>query len=252
MIPEATIAMLATAHLGAIHCVVFGGFAPTEFSKRIESAEPKIILTASCGIEGGAGGKRRVIPYLPLVSPPKPSSSPPQLTPLGPRSNLQKPLEAHHHNPLPTPRTIPKARPHHPRTKLEPSRPLLTRARSTPHIHTHPRPHIHLPLNHRRNRTLIPLLCPPIHHPHQRNHRPPQRCRQNHLWKPRRSLIRHLPSLQHPLARHPLLRQRPRLGRRTLVYSVFPASRRCHDGPVRRETGWYAGRGDVLEGCGGV
>lgn len=68
MIPEATFAMLAAAHLGAIHCVVFGGFAPAECAKRIESAEPKIILTASCGIEGGTGGKRRVIPYLPLVS----------------------------------------------------------------------------------------------------------------------------------------------------------------------------------------
>lgn len=67
MIPEAALAMLAAAHLGAIHCVVFGGFAPNECAKRIESAEPKIVLTASCGIEGGTGGKRRVIPYLPLV-----------------------------------------------------------------------------------------------------------------------------------------------------------------------------------------
>ncbi|KAI5839189.1 hypothetical protein DFP73DRAFT_575081 [Morchella snyderi] len=67
MIPECQIALLAITHLGAIHTVVFGGFAPAECSKRIDSAAPKLVLTASCGIEGGAGGKRRVIPYLPLV-----------------------------------------------------------------------------------------------------------------------------------------------------------------------------------------
>ncbi|KAF8471879.1 hypothetical protein BDZ91DRAFT_770890 [Kalaharituber pfeilii] len=67
MIPPAVAAMYATAHLGAVHSVVFGGFAPAECAKRIASCEPEVILTATCGIEGGTGGKRRVIPYLPLV-----------------------------------------------------------------------------------------------------------------------------------------------------------------------------------------
>ena len=51
MIPEATIAMLACARLGAIHSVVFGGFAAHELALRINDAQPKVILSASCGIE---------------------------------------------------------------------------------------------------------------------------------------------------------------------------------------------------------
>lgn len=66
MIPPALVAMYATSHLGAVHSVVFGGFAPAECAKRIASAQPEVIVTASCGIEGGTG-KSRVIPYLPLV-----------------------------------------------------------------------------------------------------------------------------------------------------------------------------------------
>lgn len=66
MIPAALIAMYATSHLGAIHSVVFGGFAPAECAKRIASCQPEVIVTASCGIEGGID-KRRIIPYLPLV-----------------------------------------------------------------------------------------------------------------------------------------------------------------------------------------
>ncbi len=62
MIPQAAIAMLACARLGCIHSVVFGGFAPHELAVRIEDAEPKVILTASCGIE-----VEKVIPYKPLV-----------------------------------------------------------------------------------------------------------------------------------------------------------------------------------------
>ena len=62
MIPEAVIAMLACARLGAIHSVVFGGFAPQELATRIDDAEPKIIVSASCGIEG-----MRVIEYKPLL-----------------------------------------------------------------------------------------------------------------------------------------------------------------------------------------
>ena len=53
MIPEAVIAMLATARLGAIHSVVFGGFAAPELAARIDDARPKVVLTASCGIEPG-------------------------------------------------------------------------------------------------------------------------------------------------------------------------------------------------------
>ena len=52
MIPEAVTAMLACARIGAIHSVVFGGFAPDELAARIEDAQPKMIISASCGIEG--------------------------------------------------------------------------------------------------------------------------------------------------------------------------------------------------------
>ncbi|KAI9249545.1 hypothetical protein BY458DRAFT_483171 [Sporodiniella umbellata] len=62
MIPEAFFTFLACARLGAIHCAVFGGFAPKELAKRISLAEPKVIMTASCGIE-----PKRVIPYKPLL-----------------------------------------------------------------------------------------------------------------------------------------------------------------------------------------
>jgi propionyl-CoA synthetase len=62
MIPEAAIGMLACARLGAVHSVVFGGFAPKELAVRIDDASPKVILSASCGIEG-----QRVIPYKPLL-----------------------------------------------------------------------------------------------------------------------------------------------------------------------------------------
>ncbi|MBE9550050.1 MAG: propionyl-CoA synthetase [Proteobacteria bacterium] len=63
MIPEAVISMLACARIGAIHSVVFGGFAPKELAARITDADPKLVISASCGIEG-----TRVIPYLPLLS----------------------------------------------------------------------------------------------------------------------------------------------------------------------------------------
>ena len=62
MIPEAAIAMLACARLGAVHSVVFGGFAAPELAARIDDAEPAVIVTASCGIEAG-----RVVAYKPLV-----------------------------------------------------------------------------------------------------------------------------------------------------------------------------------------
>ncbi len=62
MIPEAVIAMLACARIGAVHSVVFGGFAPAELAARIEDAEPAVILSASCGIEPS-----RVVPYKPML-----------------------------------------------------------------------------------------------------------------------------------------------------------------------------------------
>jgi propionyl-CoA synthetase len=62
MIPETVMAMLACARIGAIHSVVFGGFAPGELATRIEDAKPKAIVSASCGIE-----INRVIPYKPLL-----------------------------------------------------------------------------------------------------------------------------------------------------------------------------------------
>jgi len=62
MIPEAVMTMLACARLGAIHSVVFGGFAPHELAIRIDDAKPKLIVTASSGIEVD-----RIIPYKPMV-----------------------------------------------------------------------------------------------------------------------------------------------------------------------------------------
>jgi len=62
MIPEAVISMLACARIGAIHSVVFGGFAAKELATRVVDASPKLVISASCGIEG-----KKVIPYLPLL-----------------------------------------------------------------------------------------------------------------------------------------------------------------------------------------
>jgi propionyl-CoA synthetase len=62
MIPEAVISMLASARLGAVHSVVFGGFAPAELAARIDDAQPTVIVSASCGIE-----PNRVVEYKPLL-----------------------------------------------------------------------------------------------------------------------------------------------------------------------------------------
>ncbi len=62
MIPEAVIAMLACARLGAIHSVVFGGFAANELATRLNDAQPKVILSASCGLEAS-----RIVAYKPLL-----------------------------------------------------------------------------------------------------------------------------------------------------------------------------------------
>lgn len=62
MIPVSTFFMLACARIGAIHSVVFGGFAAKELSNRIDDCKPKVIITASCGLEPG-----KTIKYRPIV-----------------------------------------------------------------------------------------------------------------------------------------------------------------------------------------
>jgi propionyl-CoA synthetase len=62
MVPEAVIAMLACARIGAVHSVVFGGFAANELASRIDDAKPRVVVTASCGIE-----PTRLVPYKPLL-----------------------------------------------------------------------------------------------------------------------------------------------------------------------------------------
>lgn len=55
MIPAALFAILAVSRLGAIHTVVFGGFAPNSLAQRIDASKPRAVMTASCGIEGSKG-----------------------------------------------------------------------------------------------------------------------------------------------------------------------------------------------------
>jgi propionyl-CoA synthetase len=62
MVPQAVIAMLACARIGAVHSVVFGGFAPRELATRIDDAKPLVVVSASCGLE-----VQRVVPYKPLL-----------------------------------------------------------------------------------------------------------------------------------------------------------------------------------------
>ena len=62
MIPEAVVAMLACARIGAVHSVVFGGFAPSELAARVDDAQPKVVVSASCGIE-----PTRVVEYKPML-----------------------------------------------------------------------------------------------------------------------------------------------------------------------------------------
>ena len=63
MIPAALFAMLAITRIGAIHAVVFGGFAPASLAQRIDASQPRVIMTASCGIEGA----KKPAAYQPLV-----------------------------------------------------------------------------------------------------------------------------------------------------------------------------------------
>src|SRR5690606_14055156 len=62
MVPEAIFAMLASARLGAIHSVVFGGFAARELAVRLDDAKPKLVISASCGVE-----TTRIVEYKPLL-----------------------------------------------------------------------------------------------------------------------------------------------------------------------------------------
>ena len=62
MVPEAVMAMLACARLGAVHSVVFGGFAAAELASRIDDCTPKVVMTASCGIEPS-----HLVEYMPLL-----------------------------------------------------------------------------------------------------------------------------------------------------------------------------------------
>ncbi len=62
MVPEAVFAMLACARIGAVHCVVFGGFADNELAKRIEDAQPSLVVSASCGLEAD-----KIVEYKPLL-----------------------------------------------------------------------------------------------------------------------------------------------------------------------------------------
>jgi propionyl-CoA synthetase len=61
-VPEAVVAMLACARIGAVHSVVFGGFAANELAVRIDDARPKVVVAASCGIE-----PTRIVAYKPLL-----------------------------------------------------------------------------------------------------------------------------------------------------------------------------------------
>ena len=71
MIPEALVSMLSCARIGAVHSVVFGGFASNELAIRIDDAKPKVIVSASCGVEG----KKTLAPISPFWT--KPSNWPP-------------------------------------------------------------------------------------------------------------------------------------------------------------------------------
>src|SRR3977135_833370 len=89
MVPEAVVAMLACARIGAVHSVVFGGFAAKELATRIEDAKPKLIFSASCGLEPG-----RIVHYKPLLDEAiRLSSVKPQASII-----LQRPQKASEHN----------------------------------------------------------------------------------------------------------------------------------------------------------
>ena len=116
MVPEAVVAMLACARLGAIHSVVFGGFAAAELAARIADAKPRVVIAASCGLEPG-----RVVKYKPLLdaaiglSPHKPKSclilqreaARAELTPGRDHDFLEAEAAAAPHDPVPVAATDP-------------------------------------------------------------------------------------------------------------------------------------------------
>jgi len=88
MVPEAVVAMLACARLGAVHSVVFGGFAARELATRIDDARPRLLLTASCGLEPG-----RTVAYGPLVEEALArAAAPPERVVVLQRPELEQPL----------------------------------------------------------------------------------------------------------------------------------------------------------------
>ena len=88
MVPETLIAMLASARLGAIHSMVFGGFAANELAARIDDAKPKVVVSASCGVEPG-----RIVNYKPLLDAAlKIAANEPELCIILQRSMAQAPL----------------------------------------------------------------------------------------------------------------------------------------------------------------
>ncbi|KAJ2707146.1 hypothetical protein FB645_000972 [Coemansia sp. IMI 203386] len=92
MVPQTLIAMLACARLGAIHSVVFGGFAPVELAKRISDCQPKVVLSNTCGLES----KTKVIPYKPLLDEAfELANYRPQATIILQREQLRVPLDPH-------------------------------------------------------------------------------------------------------------------------------------------------------------
>ncbi|RFB78471.1 propionyl-CoA synthetase [Methylovirgula sp. 4M-Z18] len=94
MIPEAVFGMLACARIGAVHSVVFGGFASRELATRIDDAAPKLVLTASCGIE-----PNRVVPYKPLLDEAiSLATAKPDATLLYQRPQMEAVLHARDHN----------------------------------------------------------------------------------------------------------------------------------------------------------
>jgi len=93
MVPETLIAMLATARLGAIHSMVFGGFAANELAVRIDDAKPKVVVSASCGVEPG-----RIVNYKPLLDAAiKIAANKPELCIILQRQMAQAPLVKGHH-----------------------------------------------------------------------------------------------------------------------------------------------------------
>ena len=212
MVPEAVVAMLACARLGAVHSVVFGGFAPNELAMRIDDAKPKVIVSASCGIE-----VQRVIEYKPLLD-------------LAIEAATHKPdacviLHARHHGERHTAAGGDDGR--RPRPRLgradgggRARTPCVAGGRHRPALH-------------------------PLHVGHHRE----AEGRGARQRRPRRgAALEHAQHLRHPPRRGVLGRLRRRLGRRPQLHRLRPAAHRLHDDPVRGQAGRHARPGRVLAG----